>query len=438
MSAFDETRDQTERARTPSVAPTPGAVLVLEAGKPTRRAFVLPRGGLALGRGQPEGTFDTDDRVSRRHVVLHHARGAWAIEDLGSRNGTFVNGQRIEGYFECDRAVLVRLGRSLVWTVPDVEPYLAVQASARPEGSVVVGGRLAQAWREIERAARAGQTLLLRGESGTGKELAARHMHEACFGAGARAPFIAVNCAAIPEGLAERLLFGARRGAYSGASDAHGYVAAADGGSLFLDEIAELDLPVQAKLLRVLETREVLPLGDARPRPVNIRVCAATHANLRQRVAEGRFRQDLYYRLGRPEVILPSLSERLDELPWLIEAELGRASPPLRACVDLVEACALRPWPGNVRELLGELRTVCRRAEDEGSEVVEARHLSPDAGCAIETQPPAAARAAPADTEIEKRLREHGGNVTRAADSLGMHRNQLRRWLAKRDKPVPT
>jgi transcriptional regulator of acetoin/glycerol metabolism len=434
MDALNETRDQTERTPAPGASPAPGAVLVLEAGKPVLRAFVVPRSGLTLGRGLPEGTFDADDRVSRRHVVLHHARGAWAIEDLGSRNGTFVNGQKIQGYFECDRSALVRLGRSLVWTVPDIEPYLALQAAPRPPGSVVIGGLLAQAWREIEQAARAGETLMIRGESGTGKELAARHMHEACFGPGSRAPFIAVNCAAIPEGLAERLLFGARRGAYSGASDAHGYIAAADGGSLFLDEVAELEPPVQAKLLRVLETREVLPLGDARPRPVNVRVCAATHADLRQRVAEGRFRQDLYYRLGRPEVVLPSLSERLDELPGLIEAELMRANPLLRASVDFVETCALRPWPGNVRELLGELRSVCRRVEDEGSELVEARHLSADAGCAIEAKPVAPARPAPADAEIEQRLHEHGGNVTRAAEALGLHRNQLRRWLAKRGK----
>jgi transcriptional regulator of acetoin/glycerol metabolism len=434
MSAFDQTRDQTQRTQAPSTTPTPGAVLVLDAGKPALRALPLPRAGLTLGRGMPEGTLEADDRVSRRHLVLHHARGAWAVEDLDSRNGTFVDGQRIRGYVDCDRPVLVRLGRSLVWTVPDVEPYLALGAAPRQSGSVVVGGLLARVWREIELAARAGDTLMIRGESGTGKELAARHMHDSCFDAASRAPFIAVNCAAIPEGLAERLLFGARRGAYSGASDAHGYIASADGGSLFLDEVAELDLAVQAKLLRVLETREVLPLGDARPRPVQVRVCAATHADLRQRVAAGRFRQDLYYRLGRPEVVLPSLASRIDELPWLIAAELARSSPPRQASVDFVEACALRPWPGNVRELLGELRMICRRAEEESVELIEARHLSPDAGQAIRVEAPAPARL-PADAEIEQRLRDNGGNVTRTADSLGMHRNQLRRWLAKRDRP---
>jgi transcriptional regulator with PAS, ATPase and Fis domain len=399
------------------------------------RAFAVPRSGLEFGRGQPDGVLEADERVSRRHLCLDHARGSWGVRDLGSRNGTFVDGTRIDGYVDSDRPVLIRLGKSLLWTVPDVTPYLGLSGAAPSDGeTIVVGGLLARAWREIELMARASDTLLVRGESGTGKELAARHLHEVCFGKGSRAPFVAVNCAAIPEGLAERLLFGARRGAYSGASDAQGYIAAADGGTLFLDEIAELDLHVQAKLLRVLETREVLPLGESRPRSVQLRLCTATHADLRAAVAAGQFREDLYFRLGRPEIVLPPLSARLDELPWLIGAELARHRPELRASVGFVEACALRPWPGNVRELLGELRLIAHRPLDGAATVIEAHHLSPEAGLPLASREPAPRAGMPDDERISAVLAELGGNVTAAAKRLGLHRNQLRRWLEKRGK----
>ena len=438
MSSFTDTLDQTAHDQPPPSSASPGVVLLFEAGKPQVRAFAVPRSGLVLGRGQPDGALEADDRVSRRHLCVDHARGSWGVRDLGSRNGTFVDGARIDGYVDSNEPVLIRLGKSLLWTVPDVTPYLGLSSEAVRGGetgeTIVVGGLLARAWREIELMARASDTLLVRGESGTGKELAARHLHEVCFGKGSRAPFVAVNCAAIPEGLAERLLFGARRGAYSGASDAQGYIAAADGGTLFLDEIAELDLQVQAKLLRVLETREVLPLGESRPRPVQLRLCTATHENLRDAVAAGQFREDLYFRVGRPEVVLPPLSARLDELPWLINAELARHRPELRASVGFVEACALRPWRGNVRELLGELRLIAHRPLDGSATVLEAHHLSPEAGLPLASRETAARSGMPDDARIAAVLAELGGNVTAAAKRLGLHRNQLRRWLDKRGK----
>jgi transcriptional regulator with PAS, ATPase and Fis domain len=262
----------------------------------------------------------------------------------------------------------------------------------------------------------------------------------------ASAPFVAVNCAAVPEGLAERLLFGARRGAYSGAAtDQAGYIQAADGGTLFLDEIAELDLRVQAKLLRVLETREVLPLGATRPEPVELRVCVAAHANLREEVRAERFREDLYYRVGRPEVLIPPLRERVDELSWLIAAEVARVDPALKVSVRLVEACALRPWPGNVRELLGEARRAAHRALSAGKAEVGEEELALEAGERLSDRPAkdpgAEARIITLqddETKIAAALAESGGNVTQAARTLGVHRNQLRRWLSKRSPSAPS
>jgi transcriptional regulator with PAS, ATPase and Fis domain len=252
---------------------------------------------------------------------------------------------------------------------------------------------------------------------------------------------VAVNCAAIPEGLAERLLFGARKGAYSGATaDAEGYVQAADGGTLFLDEIAELDPLIQAKLLRVLESHEVWLLGATRGRSVTFAVCAASHRSLREQVAAGRFREDLYFRIGRPEVTLPPLRQRIDEIPSFVVRELRATDRRLSPSVAFVEACCLRPWPGNVRELVREVRRAAHRALESRLDVVDVGHLSVDAGWPLAPTPAAAASpeepppAQPpqhSDDDIRRALAEHGGNVRGTARALGLHRNQLRRWVAK-------
>jgi transcriptional regulator with PAS, ATPase and Fis domain len=248
-----------------------------------------------------------------------------------------------------------------------------------------------------------------------------------------------VNCAAIPEGLSERLLFGARRGAYSGAvADSEGYVQSAHGGTLFLDEIAELDLLVQAKLLRVLETREVLQLGASKPRKVEIQVCVASHKSLREEVAQGRFREDLYFRVGRPEVYIPPLRERLDELPWLVARELIAINSELHASVNLIEDCALRVWPGNVREFLREVRRAAHQALDAESLLVDTQHLASDAGYGLTPSKPPEASASksvmPSDERVASALVENGGNVRGTARALGIHRNQLRRWI-ERNQP---
>jgi transcriptional regulator with PAS, ATPase and Fis domain len=254
---------------------------------------------------------------------------------------------------------------------------------------------------------------------------------------------VGVNCAAIPEGVAERLLFGARRGAFSGAaSDVQGYIQAAHQGTLFLDEIAELELRVQAKLLRVLETREVMALGATRPEAVELKVVAASHADLREEVQAGRFREDLYYRIGRPEARIVALRERLDELPFLIQRVV--LAEGLGVNARLIEACLLRAWPGNVRELLGETKRAAHRALRAGNAEVDACDLDEEAGLRLSDRVPGEevdddnkASVLPDDARIEAALSEAAGNVTQAARALGVHRNQLRRWFAKRSASGP-
>jgi transcriptional regulator with PAS, ATPase and Fis domain len=272
---------------------------------------------------------------------------------------------------------------------------------------------------------------------------------------------VAVNCAAIPEGVAERLLFGAKKGAFSGATDAIGYVQSADGGTLFLDEIAELDAGVQAKLLRVLETRDVVPVGAAAGVKIELGIVAATHRDLRVAVAERRFRDDLYYRLARPTVLLPPLRARRADIPPLVAREIAAVDRTLAPHSKLIEACCARPWPGNVRELRHAVREAAGVALSHGRDVVRPEDLPARAGlpvrerypsqvsqtstserataaaAAIQTGAPAApVPGAPPPAEISREqvlaaLGSAGGNVSAAARSLGLHRTQLYRMMER-------
>jgi transcriptional regulator of acetoin/glycerol metabolism len=411
----------------------PGLVLIFSGGRPQMSPIRLDERPIVLGRfAAADVVVVDDDRVSRRHVRITQKGGAVRVVDLESRNGTFVDGQRVRDQTYSTRPRLLRVGQSLLLFVADLRPYVAGTVEVLDDE--VIGPVLRRARQAVARGAASGDSMLLTGPSGSGKELAARAFHAA---SGTNGPFVAVNCATIPSGLAERLLFGARRGAYSGATtDSEGYVQAADGGTLFLDEVAELDLAVQPKLLRVLEQREVVSLGASHPRKVDVRVCAATLRDLRAEVAAGRFREDLYYRIGRPEVRLPALVDRREELPVLVGRELLRVNAQLVPHSSLIEACVLRSWPGNVRELLGEIRHAGREALADGRTVVKERDLPESAGREIGEGPRTPGAGTPAveasPEVIEQALRAAQGNVTQAARALGMHRNQLRRWIAKR------
>ncbi len=412
-----------------AAAPVPGVVVVWSDRAPRLIALRIPAAGLILGRETLAES--TDERMSRQHARITWAGDQVRIADLGSRNGTFVDGRQLASIeVAAPTPTVIRVGRTVALAVADVRRF---------EGAVVtldrgvIGPTLRAEWNAIERAARGGRSLLVTGESGVGKELAARAFHQASNVTG---ELVAVNCAAIPAGLAERLLFGARKGAFSGADrDADGYLAAADGGTLFLDEVAELDLDVQAKLLRVLETGELLALGAARPRPVQLRIVAATLRDLRAAVAAGRFRDDLYYRIGRPEVRLPALRDRLEDISWLVTEALAARGVP--AHPSLIEACLLRPWPGNVRELNAEVGRAAQVAVEASRPAVRAEDLDEHAGRHVATAPaatevaPARPTGMPDATAIAAALRAEDGNVSRASRRLGVHRNQLRRYLAK-------
>jgi DNA-binding NtrC family response regulator len=426
--------------------------VVFSGGAPCARAIGLVAGELELGRGDA-GTNKLDDgRVSRLHARLAFESGRCVVTDLGSQNGTFIDGELVASREPRPAQRVIRIGDSLLVPCADVRPF--ERLGVRTIEGFVRGPAMQTLLEEAARAAHSGATLHIRGESGTGKEGMAQAFHRA--GAHAARALVPVNCAAIPHGIAERLLFGAKRGAYSGAeTDAPGYVQEADGGTLFLDEIAELDLQVQAKLLRVLESKEVLPLGASKPRKIDFAFCSATNKDLRALVAAGMMREDLYFRIGTPAMTLPALRNRPEEIPALIAYELAKLAPDTAVHVSLIEQCLLRPWPGNVRELLTEIRTAARAALAEGKRV-EGRHLPATAGSVFGNAMPSAraiapdAHASPAqpspsdgprkrmprdDAEwrqrIEEALRANAGNVAATARALGLHRTQLRRLVER-------
>jgi hydrogenase-4 transcriptional activator len=280
-------------------------------------------------------------------------------------------------------------------------------------------------------------TVLITGESGVGKELVARAIHAASQRP--RAPFVPYNCSAAPRELIESQLFGHRRGAFTGATSDHpGMARTARNGTLFLDEVGDLPLEVQPKLLRFLESGEIQPLGESAPLRVDVRVVAATNAELERAVEERRFREDLFHRLNIIRLHVPPLRERAEDIPLLVSHFLTRSSErvgyrrPPSITEDALAALLAYPWPGNVRQLRNEVERLVTFSP-------EGTPITRDA-LSEEIQ---AAAAAPAGDRLPERLRlfeieqitqalaEAGMNLTRAAVSLGMARQNLQRRIKK-------
>ncbi|HEY0404771.1 MAG TPA: sigma 54-interacting transcriptional regulator [Pyrinomonadaceae bacterium] len=300
---------------------------------------------------------------------------------------------------------------------------------------------------EVHKIRSSDVTVLVTGESGTGKELVARAIH--AISSRRSKVFVPFNCTAVPKELSEGYLFGYRRGAFTGAvNDSSGVIRSAAGGTLFLDEIGDLPLDVQPKLLRFLQEGEIQPLGEQRPIKVDVRIIAATNTDLEEMVAQGRFREDLYYRLNVIRLRVPPLRERRSEIPTIVNyyinhysAKFGRRDIEITPqAVDLLMVCE---WPGNVRQLCNEIQRIVARAED--NTVLTPEHLSPELKraaanitapdsitpiSAIASAPGQHVTLADAMAELERRmiaeaLRKHGGNISRAARELGLTRRGL-------------
>ncbi|MBT9557563.1 MAG: sigma 54-interacting transcriptional regulator [Myxococcales bacterium] len=431
---------QRERERTPVALVAHGRsdersaawLLCVVHGDSAGQRLSVPADGLVLGRQSGDGvTVLSETEASRRHCGFElNAEGELTVRDLESTNGTWVNGRRVTAARLSVGAIL-RVGRTLL--------------VVSKEGAVPTPGRspllgTSPAIEEVRRLVRlsapSSLPVLILGQTGTGKELVASGLHEA---SGRRGAFVAVNAAALPASLVESALFGHRRGAFTDArTDEPGAFVRAHEGTLFLDEIGEMPQEAQAKLLRTLETGEVLPVGASRPVKVTVRVVAATH-----RTATGQgaaLREDLYARLAGVVIRTPPLADRREDILPLFRAFLGpQAAQPVS--VDFAEALLFHGWPRNVRELkrVAERLTLLAGAEP----LWERHHLGPDFDAlttsASDDDADDGATAnmdsdhpwPPTRESLVALLDACDGNVSLAAERVGRNRKQIYRWREK-------
>ncbi len=302
----------------------------------------------------------------------------------------------------------------------------------RPVG---VGDEFLSALEMAESVAASDSTVLLRGESGTGKEIFARHIYRLSHRSDGR--FLSLNCAALPESLLESELFGHRKGSFTGAvQDKQGLFEAASGGTLFLDEVGEMSAATQVKLLRVLQQKEVVPVGATEPVSVDVRVIAATNRDLDQDIREGRFRQDLYYRLNVVSIELPPLRDRREDIPLLSEHFLDALAEERgerkRLTEDAREVLQEYGWPGNVRELENVLERAYVLSDGEriGPDLLSDEVREPESEPLVREEPPPNPTLEVIEQAyIEHVLRAEGGNKTRAAEVLGIDPSTLYRKI---------
>ncbi len=388
---------------------------------------------LTVGSAPDAGLRLDDPYVSTRHAVIRVARCGVVVEDRGSKNGTWVDGVTVERAWARMGAV-VRLGRVTLRVVS--EASARDQTEPDPADGVVGSGpAFREVRRTLERAARGRSPVLLLGETGTGKEVAARLLHRASERR--NRPFVALNCGAIPEALAESELFGHVRGAFTGAHrDRVGAFARADGGTMLLDEVAELSPLTQAKLLRVLETRRILPVGAEREQPVDVRIIAATHRNMQAMIEAGKLREDLYHRLGVLNVRLPPLRERREDIPALLEHFAREAAREVGYPVEFtdaaVRAACRHSWPGNIRAL----RNAVLRGATLAEGPIDTSDLVTIQAPTCQEVPPGCIVIAKADyatmhRDMLQSIVKGQGSIRRAAKFLDVPRSTLGTWLRR-------
>lgn len=398
--------------------------LTVVEGPDAGRRLSLDQDPVSIGSLPDNSLVLADRTVSRRHGLILRQKNGYLLRDLGSTNGTSVNGVPVkEAYLPPD--ALLAFGATRVRFGLEAERVEVRPSAAHRFGDLLgESPRMREVFAVLERVAPTGVTVLVRGETGSGKELVARALHAAS--ARRDGPLVVFDCGAVPPNLIESELFGHERGAFTGATAARaGAVEQAHGGTLLLDEVGELSLELQPKLLRVLETREVKRVGGSRTARVDIRVVAATHRDLPVEVQAGRFREDLYFRLAVVSVALPPLRERPEDIPLLadhflrtLSGELGLPAPPPFAPEALARLKG-HPWPGNIRELRNVLEAAL--AVGGGRPITAAALVFP--GAAASSPLPAPGASSLADVEratILETLRATGGNRKRAARILGI------------------
>jgi two-component system, NtrC family, response regulator AtoC len=417
-------------------------------------AWLAPGGSLAIGRGTDADLSISHGSVSRRHAVIGLGKSL-TIEDLGSSNGVRVRGERIP----LRTTVAVRPG-DLIELGPVIiavqMPHAGPETDADPS-STRVHDPMHAVWALIDLVAKSNISVILLGETGVGKGVAAERIHERSDRSSGR--LVRLNCAAFPEALLEAELFGFERGAFTGAQQSKpGLMEAADGGTLFLDELGELAPATQAKLLMVVEEREVRRLGATEPRHVNLRFVSATNRILEDEIRAGRFREDLYFRLNGISIWIPPLRERKAEILTLaktfVESAHRQAAVPGPGFSDAaLDWMLANDWPGNVRELKSAVERACVLSQGGTISVehLDTRKGRPVRDSELPTKKEAGDASVPARAvgdlraeveaferqRVEAALERCAGNQTRAAKLLGISRQALIDRLESYGVPRP-
>jgi transcriptional regulator with GAF, ATPase, and Fis domain len=453
--SFETSRDRGDRVRANGASLRDHLFVLLECNRPlsgaTRYALsdvdevLIGRGNAREARrvnihGVRRLSLTIPDRlISGAHARILRAESGWVVEDLHSTNGVLCDGHPVTRAELTDRTIvecgrtLFAIGRDLV--TPDETPDDVDFADAAAIGGLAtVMPSVAREFNSIRRAAGSTAPVLLLAETGTGKELTARAVHEC---SGRKGEFVAVNCGALTSSLAEGLLFGHVRGAFSGAlKDERGLVRAAAGGTLFLDEIGDLPAASQPALLRVLQQKEVMPIGSPRAIEVDVRIVAATHRSLPQLAARGDFRHDLLARLDGFTFRLLPMRERIFDLALFLRTILQRQGDPrtarLRIAPEAARALYKHVWPSNVREFE---QCILRALTFSNDEMIGIEHISFGV---LSSDPCAELPAREAKDEpprgvddLVALLRAHGGNIAAVARGTGKAATQVRRWMKR-------
>lgn len=434
------------------VAPRPArsgggvARLVVTRGASVGKTLLVTRARVTVGRHQTNDLVLADPRVSAAHVEIERGPEARVIvRDLGTTNGTWLGEHRL---IECEvgPGALLKMGDSLVRVEVDdrAEPERGSDA-VRFGGLIGVSSEMRELFVTLDRVARSSLTVLAQGETGTGKEELARAIH--AVSPRHDGPFVVLDAATIPPTLAESVLFGHERGAFTGADARHvGTFERAHGGTLFIDEIGELPLDLQPKLLRVLESRSFSRVGGHEVIPVDFRLIAATHRDLRAEIDAHRFREDLYFRLAEARVVLPPLRARPADIPILVRhflEDLSTSEQSLTILDDALRSLSLRKWPGNVRELRNVISRAAALCQD--GQITE-QDLAGEGfgfrGSEAEREPLdlqgtfAEAKSRAIDrferAYLDALVRRCGGNLSKASRQADLARNHLRALLKKR------
>jgi transcriptional regulator with PAS, ATPase and Fis domain len=432
---------------------TPGTTLRVRAvnvevttGPDAGRRVRVDRPTFVVGTGDSADLRLSDTTVSREHLRIGLAPGGVHLRDEGSKNGTWTGGVRIHDV-TLTRDTVVEVGTTAMSLRIESGPLdLPLSASPRFGGAIGVSSPMRHLFAMLERASQSDVTILLEGESGVGKEVLARAVHDRS--SRASGPFVAVDCGAIPAGLVESELFGHEKGAFTGAREARkGVFEQAEGGTLFLDEIGELPLELQPKLLRVLEQREVRPLGsESEPRAIDVRVLAATNRRLAEAAHKNEFRRDLFYRLAVARVTVPPLRDRPEDIVPIGREFLRAAlqSPEAELPPDLAAMLAAYRWPGNVRELRNVIDRYALLGVRDAGTLFDAvfSDASPSKGAAEELAmlPYHEARRVALEqferTYLPRVLARAGGVVARAAQLAEVARPSFYRMLERARVPL--